>query len=499
MISRFALCLVASLLLVAAAQAGVVVHYNFENDLLDTGADGTVADNLAALGVAGETAATFQPGVVGQAVNVSRLAGEAAVLEAGDSDDLDLGTDWTVEAFVKPDFANVDLWDRFATKWFDGSTEFHWTFRYPTNGQDLFLNGGPAIDGGGTGTVPLNEWSHVAMTGDSTDAAAGIKLWQDGAVVGTAAWQAVTPGTGKFRIGNWKTSETLSQFSGLVDEFIIHDVPQDAAYMEGRAALLSEPPPVDPPVANPETGLVTFYEFEGDATQRLADTADNYTQSSSTAIDNLSIVGAVDFVDGPDGQVADFDGGYVIAAISPDVTLPATFTLEAWINPDNPTAVWQRLVLNWGAEHSYHFALKGGTVSLFIKEADGTIFEVAGGGSVVPGEWQHVAAVLNETSMTGNVYLNGALVGSGAFDGTLATTLTEGMGLGDSAATPGEPGMQYDGLIDDVAIWNVALSPQQIESHFNHGYGLTEVPEPGTIVLLAAGAFGLLVARRRRK
>ena len=35
---------IVAVLLAAAVQAGVVVHYEFENGLLDTGADGIIAD-----------------------------------------------------------------------------------------------------------------------------------------------------------------------------------------------------------------------------------------------------------------------------------------------------------------------------------------------------------------------------------------------------------------------------------------------------------------------
>ncbi len=72
---------------------------------------------------AGETTPAFEAGVVGEAVKVSLDAGQTVVLRAFDSDELDLATSWTVEAFVKPDVISSKQWERLATKWFDGSTE----------------------------------------------------------------------------------------------------------------------------------------------------------------------------------------------------------------------------------------------------------------------------------------------------------------------------------------------------------------------------------------
>ncbi|NQU25445.1 MAG: PEP-CTERM sorting domain-containing protein [Candidatus Nealsonbacteria bacterium] len=467
---------VVALLLVAAAQAGVVVHYEFENNLLDTGADGIIADNLIGYDVDGEMTPTFAPGIVGQAVNVSQVAGQAAVLQALDSDELDLAANWTVEAFVKPDFANLNHWDRFATKWFDGSTEWHWTFSNVNNGQDLFLNGANAIDGLGTGTVPLNQWSHVAMTGDSNDVDEGIKLWQNGVVVGVAVpYQAVTPGASNFRIGNWDASagQAPSQFSGLVDEFMIHNDAKDAAYMATRAVLVPEPP-------LPQAGLATFYPFEGENAMRTVDAAADYAESTSTYNDDLSIVGQVDFVAGMVGQTARLQGGYFVGLHTSDVELPADFTIEAWINPDNPASTWQRLVLNWDGvgQNAYHFTLHNGAVSLFITEEDeDPLFEVAVGGTVVANQWQHVAAVLDSTDGTGTVYLDGQPVGSGPFDGTLFTSPSAGLGLGDSFGQPNAT-MRYSGLIDEVALWSTALSADDILAHFDSGaagYGLTRL------------------------
>lgn len=56
----------------------------------------------------------------------------------------------------------------------------------------------------------------------------------------------------------------------------------------------------------------------------------------------------------------------------------------------------------------------------------------------------------------------------------------------------GSPGNEYfDGVIDDVSIYNYALTSTQVLNHYNEG-----VPEPSSLALLSLG--GLLLARRRR-
>jgi len=227
-------------MLAPTTQAAVVTQYGFEGNLLDTAPAGGTADHLSGFAATGPLSVSYAPGIVGQAVRVSRDPGEATVLQAPSSGDLQLAPSWTVEAYVRPDSANTGEWDRFATKWFDTTGEWHWAFRYGNNGQDLFLNNGQAINAGGTGTVPLNQWSHVAMTGSP---ATGVQLWQNGRVVGAGAYQAVTPRTNAFRIGNWRVTDAGAQFSGLVDELQIHNTAQDKAYMRSRAALLPDAGP----------------------------------------------------------------------------------------------------------------------------------------------------------------------------------------------------------------------------------------------------------------
>jgi hypothetical protein len=184
------------------------------------------------------------PGLGGQAVSISRAAGAAAVLQAADSNDLDLSGSFTMEAYVQRTFENNQEWDRFTTKWFNGSNQYHWAFRDQgtvNKGQDLFTNGAQRINSATTIEVPLNEWLHVALTGDPVN---GLRLWQDGAIVGTAAYVAPGPGTDPFRFGNFDVSlaQENFQFYGYIDDFQIHDVAQNAAYFQQRTALLNAVP-----------------------------------------------------------------------------------------------------------------------------------------------------------------------------------------------------------------------------------------------------------------
>jgi hypothetical protein len=214
---------------------GVVSQWSFENNLDDSGTVGGNADVLTATGDV-----DYVPGVVGNAVNIS--ADGLQRLRAEDSDDLDLGADWTLEAFVWPDANNTGEWDRFWTKWGDGGEQWHTSFRSTgavdvDNGLDLFINGGNnIINSNTTAEVPLEQWSHVAFVGDS--AAGTITTWLNGIEVGSSAYEVVTPGDGAMNFGNFESPANGLQYSGLIDEAAIHNIAVTADYLVSRAELL---------------------------------------------------------------------------------------------------------------------------------------------------------------------------------------------------------------------------------------------------------------------
>ena len=210
-----------------AATEGLATYYSFNGDIEDHASDyensvSATEDDFLALAASGAINVSYADGIHGQAVRISRTPGEAAMLTAADSDDLDLADNWTVEAFVKPDVANTGEWDRFATKWHPGGNSWHWAFRGGNNGIDLFLNGAQQINNVDTASVPLNEWSHVAITGDAADGT--IKAWLNGVEVGSAPYVAVQPSASPLTLGNFVLADSGLQFSGLVDEFAIWNV-----------------------------------------------------------------------------------------------------------------------------------------------------------------------------------------------------------------------------------------------------------------------------------
>ncbi len=92
---------------------------------------------------------------------------------------------------------------------------------------------------------------------------------------------------------------------------------------------------------------------------------------------------------------------------------------------------------------------------------------IATSGGLEAGHWQHVAATWDGTNM--RLYQDGEEVGSVAKGGTaVATDDKVSVGIGSQPlnafnADPNHAKLPFDGLIDDVVVYNRALSEAEIK------------------------------------
>jgi len=87
---------------------------------------------------------------------------------------------------------------------------------------------------------------------------------------------------------------------------------------------------------------------------------------------------------------------------------------------------------------------------------------VAQGGTIVLGQWHHLAGTISGTSIT--FYLDGVVKGTTTFVGTRLTGTKVIIG---ASTTSG--GRQLNGTADEVQIWRRALSAEEVNASFNNG------------------------------
>ncbi|MDA0973462.1 MAG: peptide-N-glycosidase F-related protein [Bacteroidetes bacterium] len=157
-----------------------------------------------------------------------------------------------------------------------------------------------------------------------------------------------------------------------------------------------------------------------------------------------------------------FDGlnDKVSVASDPVFNLTNGFTLEAWIYADvwKPN-VWQGTIIAKDLDPQTGFVLRtgaNGTLS-FTVGTGSTWNEVTSGPVMSSDTWYHVAAVLDGGQS--KIYINGSLVGSSSCPA--AASSNTNILIGESS---GFAGRVFEGRIDEVRIWNIARTMEQISA-----------------------------------
>jgi hypothetical protein len=165
-------------------------------------------------------------------------------------------------------------------------------------------------------------------------------------------------------------------------------------------------------------------------------------------------------VPGKVGSALHFASGRYVELGKPTaLTISHTpMTVMAWTRSETDNGV---VVARGGAFCGYSLYLKGGVAKFGIHRLkDGPGFIAAGTERVV-GRWVHLAGVIKKTSI--ELYVDGKLAATMTTPGLLPSECGQGMEIGfDAANSPAELCDNFQGVIDEVKVFNVALPPAEI-------------------------------------
>lgn len=144
---------------------------------------------------------------------------------------------------------------------------------------------------------------------------------------------------------------------------------------------------------------------------------------------------------------------------------PAQFTTAAWIKKDSFTGPDYPRIFDKSTEHGYDLTLLGDNDG---KNRLGKVaMEVAGGWApssiiVTDGRWHHVVGTYSQSDI--RIYVDGKQVGKGRSKVPPAPTMYDlTIGQDRSYRDIGESGPSFNGMMDDVMMFNRALSAKEIK------------------------------------
>ncbi len=181
----------------------------------------------------------------------------------------------------------------------------------------------------------------------------------------------------------------------------------------------------------------------------------------------LSSMDDTNWVEGIKGDALRFDGSSEFVDCGNDASLNMghAFTIEAWVNID--TVGSYRTILSKAVDNSVggiSYALLTGTDNkMLIYLSNGITSEFEYSDTVVPtGSWHHVAVVMTDTDI--KFFLDGQPDGVRPSHTVTPQVNAATVRIGTKANAPQQ---YFDGIIDEINIWNYSLSDSDILNSYN--------------------------------
>lgn len=297
--------------------------------------------------------------------------------------------------------------------------------------------------------ITFGKWHHVAL---SYDASSGIlSMYLDGEL-DVSGERTLSFSDGDIVLG---AAKNLSGkfFSGALDETRVWTEARTQAQIQQHMGLS---------VSADEPNLLFYYTYDNDTGTTVSDATGNYPATLNHSINltdstdqMLSFDGVGDYVEIADHANLEFDTN--------------SFSVEAWAYADSDSSNdWRNIV-----------SKKQGTGSsagwlLRLSKTDGALYPtlfVADGSSssaaksptaVTEGTWYHIAGVVDRSTDTVMIYVDGELMASTSVSnmGSMSSAVDMRIGIWSTYVDD-----MWNGNIDDVRVWNDARSQAEIQDN----------------------------------
>jgi fibronectin type 3 domain-containing protein len=342
-----------------------------------------------------------------------------------------------------------------------------------------------AEDAAGNVSATSNEASAV-VTGDTQAPAAPSSLTATpGSTSAALTWSAATDNVGVSRYNVHRSTvngfvpsaaNRIAQPSGLTytdsplaaGTYYYRVTAEDGAGNVGAAS-----PQATAAISSSVPGLVAAYGLDETSGTAASDKAGTNTGAVS---------GATWVPGGRYGGALSFDGvnDWVTIPDANALDLTTAMTLEAWVRPSALVADWTSVVFKeQSGNYAYALYANTGTSRPSANAVTGgTDHDIRGTAALPLNAWTHLAATYDGANL--RLYVGGVLVGTQVATGSIVTS-TGVLHLGGNLVW----GEWFQGLIDEVRIYNRALTQAEVQSDMNLSIGT-----PDTIAPSAPGTLG---------
>jgi hypothetical protein len=231
------------------------------------------------------------------------------------------------------------------------------------------------------------------------------------------------------------------------------------------------------------SGLVGYWRLD-ETTGTVAD--DSSSGNRDGTINGSPTLGATSILPYGGGTAIDFDGTDDYVTIPYAAALnPASFSVECWARVDGGAGTF-RTVLSTRDVNTRGYVIYATNTDKWAfyvgRASSNSWYEGITATDATIGNVYHIVGTYDAGTTTAKTYINGVEVLSGAVTGGLdpntARALQIGVGVNETPLS-----FWFNGVIDEVAIYNVALSAGTVEAHYDLG-----TTEPNVAPVVDAGA-----------
>jgi PKD repeat protein len=228
-------------------------------------------------------------------------------------------------------------------------------------------------------------------------------------------------------------------------------------------------------VVDPASTLVAAYGFDEGSGANTGDASGN---------GNMGVIsGASWALAGRFGKALSFTSGALVSVNdSSSLDLSDSITLEAWVYPTTLSGSWMNLIFKPNGDPGSQnpcYVLQGCTPtaqvpSLFVSPAASNLSAP----SPLPiNTWTHLAATYDGATL--RLYVNGIQTASRAQTGTMSSS-TDALTIGGNVFS----GQNWNGLIDEVRIYNRALGATEIQADMTRPISSAPPKSPSNLRVL---------------
>lgn len=368
-----------------------------------------------------------------------------------------------------------------------GGSKFDFALNISGVWSSSIINGAPGQN------YATGKWYHVVGTYDGTT----IKVYVNAVVDSSVA----VPGTIQYAVGDSAANVLLGRnpgfsgannhFNGIIDDVRIYNRALTAReiqslYKAGGGVLAATPSGTGNSVGI-NSGLVGYWTFDGKNVTNATAT-DSSGSGNNGTLTNMTATSSK--TAGKIGQALNFDGSttYINGGSNSTLQLSLPLSFSYWVKQTSLDSINGHLGYRETGIHNGYYIYSGTTGALAINYGDNTACSSIGRRSKITsagvfnaGKWVHIVGVIRgATDMS--IYVNGVDVG-GSYDGSGGPITYSGssfLRLGGYGGGGGCPTTFLNGSLDDVRLYNRALSVAEVKSLYKAGGGVLAATSPGT-------------------